>query len=132
MSTRRFSVFLFSKTTDIKYHWNEKCIVEMYIETELYVERKILCMNRRKGEILSFPLQFNNTYTKKEILITNTIIWIIFIMTFWALKNESSCNCLCVKHIPTPHFNYYEMHISLYIIRANSNLLNVNRTGILL
>ena len=103
MSTRRFSVFLFSKTTDIKYHWNEKCIVEMYIERKLYVERKILCMNRRKGEFLSFPLQFNNTYTKKEILITNTIIWIIFIMTFWALKNESSCNCLCVKHIPTPY-----------------------------
>ena len=89
----------------------------------------------RKIKRVIFSISFykkHNSYVNKELLIASTIIWIIFIMIFWALINELSGNCLCVKHIPTPHFNYYEMHISLYIIRANSNLLNVNRTGILL
>ena len=65
MFTIRFPrVFVFKNNT-YKISFEQKNIVEMQIEAELYVEKKILCMKRMKGEFLSFPLQ-NEKHLRKE------------------------------------------------------------------
>ena len=47
---------MFSEITDTKYHLNKKCIVEINIEGELYVEKEILCIKGTRVSF-SFPMK---------------------------------------------------------------------------
>ena len=68
----------------------------MSLDAELCDEKKTYRIHKM-ARVRYGLVKRENTYCRKTV-INRTIIWIIFIMTFGALKNELSGNRLCVQN----------------------------------